>query len=526
MDAQRNNRPGLLADIRHDLPSSLVVFFVALPLCLGIALASGAPLFAGIIAGIVGGIVVGSISNSGVGVSGPAAGLTVIVLGSINRLGSFEHFLIAVVIAGIVQVVLGLIRAGTIAAFFPSAVIKGMLAGIGSIIVLKQIPHAVGYDADFEGDFEFVQADGENTFTELIRMLDAISPGAIVVCALALAILLLWDLFVRQLHPVFKFFQGPFVAVLAGIAYQAAAVAWFPGLAIGGGHLVEVPISDNLSEFLGQFTFADLDNVPWQEVGIVGLTISIVASLETLLSVEATDKLDKKQRTTNKNRELLAQGAGNIVSGLIGGLPITQVIVRSSANINSGARSKLSAILHGFFLLICVATIPTVLNRIPLAVLAAVLLVIGFKLINPRDVVLMYRKGWGQFLPFIATILGVVFTNLLTGIAIGVVVSLIVMLRNSYLNSHFVHREMDGRKVRMTLAEEVFFLNKASIIREFDSLPPGSHLTIDMSRSVHVDEDVKETIEGFVERAPRRDIHVEVIEKKKRASQKKELISI
>jgi MFS superfamily sulfate permease-like transporter len=517
MGFQHKREFRLFSEIKSDLPSSIVVFFVALPLCLGIALASGAPLFSGIIAGIVGGIVVGMISNSAAGVSGPAAGLTVIVLASIEKLGSFEAFLLAVVLAGFIQILLGAIRAGTIGAFFPSSVIKGMLCAIGIIIVLKQIPHGVGYDADYEGDFSFIQADGENTFTELIRMLDSLSPGAVVVCALGLAVMLLWDTYVKNVRPALKLFQGPFVAVLVGVAYQLAAVAWFPGLSIGVEHLVQVPVADNISGFIAQFTLPAFQEIVRVDVWITAITIGIVASLETLLSVEATDKLDPHLRTTNRNRELIAQGSGNIVSGLIGGLPVTQVILRSSANIHSGARTKMSTILHGFMLLICVAMIPVVLNKIPLAALAAVLIMTGIKLINPAEIAATYRKGWQQFVPFMATVLGVVFTDLLIGIGIGVVVALIIILRNSYLVSHFVHRDHGGQKVRMTLAEEVFFLNKASIIREFENLRDGSHLTIDMSKSVHVDEDVMETIREFLERAPQKNISVDVIEKREKA---------
>jgi MFS superfamily sulfate permease-like transporter len=506
---------GIFSQIRHDLPASIVVFFVAVPLCLGIALASGAPLFSGIIAGIVGGIVVGLISNSSVGVSGPAAGLTVIVLVSIQTLGSFEAFLVAVVLAGIIQIVLGLIKAGIIGYYFPSAVIKGMLSAIGIIIIMKQIPHAFGYDADYEGDISFIQADGENTFTELIRMLDSITPGAIIICLIALGILLLWEIYMTKKHSLFKLLQGPLVAVVVGIIYQSLTTIYFPELALGSKQLVSVPVASDLSGFFSQFTIPGFQHIFRNEVWLTAMTIAVVASLETLLSVEATDKLDPLKRFTNTNRELIAQGSGNIISGLLGGLPVTQVILRSSANIQSGAKTKLSAILHGILLLACVATIPHLLNLVPLSVLAAILFVIGFKLVNPSTIREIYSLGWSQFLPFVTTILGVVFTDLLTGIGIGIATSVIIILRNSYKNSHFLHREdLNGsRIVKMTLAEEVFFLNKGAIIDTLNKVPEDSQVIIDMSKSVHIDLDVLEIIKDFKERASSKNIQVNTIEK-------------
>jgi MFS superfamily sulfate permease-like transporter len=504
---------GLFKHFRQDLPASIVVFFVAVPLCLGIALASGAPLFAGIIAGIVGGIVVGSLSNSSLGVSGPAAGLTVIVLNAITSLGSFEIFLVAVVLAGCIQLALGAIRAGIIGYYFPSAVIKGMLSAIGIIIVIKQIPHAIGYDADYEGDLSFLQADGENTFSELIRMIDSVTPGAIVVCVLAMAIMFVWETDGIKKHPVLRFVQGPLVAVLAGILYQFVTSKYMPGLSLSGNHLVNVPVAGSVVGFFDQFATPDLSAITLPAVWTAAATIAVVASLETLLSVEATDKLDPHRRTTNTNRELMAQGTGNIISGLMGGLPITQVILRSSANIHSGGQTKLSAIMHGILLLICVASIPFILNLVPLAVLAAILFMIGYKLAKPSTFTEMYRLGWGQFLPFITTVIGVVFTDLLNGIAIGLAVSVFMLLRNSFRNSHFLHLENNNgtKRIKMTLAEEVYFLNKGAIIKELNKLSPGSSITIDASRSVNIDHDVQEVIRDFIKTAKSKNITVQIV---------------
>ncbi|MFT7668389.1 MAG: MFS superfamily sulfate permease-like transporter, partial [Planctomycetota bacterium] len=452
-----------LANFRHDLPASIVVFFVAVPLCLGIALASGAPLFSGLIAGIIGGIVVGAISGSPLGVSGPAAGLAVIVLTAIGDLG-FEAFLLALVISGAIQVLLGVFRAGVLGYFFPSSVISGMLAGIGLIIVLKQIPHAVGYDSDPEGQLGFSQPDGETTFSELSRAFAAIEWNAVLVSVTALAILILWDRVLSKRGRLFELVQGPLVAVAFGIFYQMLTVRFAPSMALSAEHLVSVPVPGSLAGFGALFQTPDFSQVINPAVWLTGATIAIVGSLETLLCVEATDKLDPKKRVTPTNRELVAQGTGNMLSGAIGGLPITQVIVRSSANIQSGANSKASAILHGFLILISVIALPQVLNLVPLAVLASILIVVGYKLAKPSLFRKMYSLGWSQFVPFVVTIAGIVFTDLLTGIIAGLVVAILVLLRRSFQNSHFLHlSESDAggqHKVRLRLAEEVTFLNK------------------------------------------------------------------
>ena len=509
----------MFSSIRQDLPASIVVFFVAVPLCLGIALASGAPLFSGLIAGIVGGVVVGALSNSSLGVSGPAAGLAVIVLTSIQSLEAFEVFLLAVVLAGAIQLILGMLKGGVIGYYFPSSVIKGMLTGIGIIIILKQIPHTLGYDEDYQGDLDFQQADGQNTFSELINMLDYISPAAVVVSAISLIILLTWDLYLTPKYKFFKLVQGPLVAVIAGITYQLIASKFFPEFAIQNQHLVNVPVAENFSGFLTQFTLPDFSHILNSQVWVIALTIAVVASLETLLSVEATDKLDPKKRVTNTNRELLAQGAGNMISGLIGGLPITQVIVRSSANVQSGGQTKLSAIMHGLFLLICVAMIPFVLNMIPLASLACILLLVGYKLAKPSLFRQMYRLGKNQFAPFLVTILGIVFTDLLKGITMGVLVGLIILLWRSYKNSHFLHKEAinNGKnKIKMTLAEEVTFINKGAILKALNNLPDGTDLTIDMSKSVSVDYDVLEIIDNYKKASEAKGTNVRLINRGER----------
>ena len=512
MRKDKEQTQGLFANIRHDMPASIVVFFVAVPLCLGIALASGAPLFSGIISGIIGGIVVGMLSGSALGVSGPAAGLAVIVLNSINSLGAFQAFLVAVVLAGLIQIAMGLLRAGTVSYYFPSSVVKGMLAAIGIIIIMTQIPHAIGYSTERAADTSPVAAD-QNTFASMIRILDSITPGAILVCTISLAILLIWDSGIIRKTGVLKFFQGPIIAVVAGIVYQMITSRFFPELAVHGNQLVNVPVAGDLTQFVGQFTFPDFSYLWRSEIWSVAITIAVVASLETLLSVEATDKLDPQRRFTNTNRELVAQGTGNMFSGLIGGLPITQVILRSSANIQSGARSKASAILHGGLLLLCVALIPFVLNLVPLAVLAAILFVIGFKLAKPSNFKAMYRMGWSQFLPFIVTIIGVVATDLLKGVGMGMGVAVILLLRESFKNSQFLHLESGNgnRHLKMTLAEEVSFLNKGTIAQELDNIPAGTHLTIDISNTVSIDKDVREIIDDFMVAAKSKGIQVDVI---------------
>ncbi|WP_299325869.1 SulP family inorganic anion transporter [uncultured Maribacter sp.] len=502
--------------IKNDIPASIVVFFVALPLCLGIALASGAPLFSGVIAGIIGGVLVGALSGSKIGVSGPAAGLAAIVLTAIGTLGGYENFLVAVVLGGIIQMVFGILKAGVIGYYFPSSVIKGMLTGIGIIIILKQIPHFFGYDPDPEGDWAFFQVDGENTFSEILNTINNISPGATLIAIIGLSILLLWDKVLSKKGKVFQIIQGPLVAVAIGILFYVFTQD-NEVLGISKDHLVSVPVPEDFSSFIGQFRFPNFSAITNPQVWITAFTIALVASLETLLCVEATDKLDPHKNVTPTNRELLAQGAGNIVSGLIGGLPITQVIVRSSANIQSGGRTKLSAIIHGFLLLISVVLIPTLLNMIPLSVLAAILFIVGFKLAKPALFVKMYKLGWKQSIPFFVTVIGIVFTDLLVGISLGLAVGIVVILLKSYQNSHFLHIEdkSNGKhRIKMTLAEEVTFFNKGAILKELDSLPHDTYLELDVLKTRFLDYDIIEILEDFSLKAKERNIDIKLISKR------------
>jgi MFS superfamily sulfate permease-like transporter len=502
--------------IQQDVPASIVVFFVALPLCLGIALASGAPLFAGLIAGVVGGIVVGLLSASPLGVSGPAAGLAVIVLTAITELGSFEAFLTAVVLAGALQIALGFARAGVLGYFFPSSVIKGMLAGIGVIIVLKQLPHLVGYDADPVGGMRFLQADGSTTLSALSGMWSFIDAGAVLIGGVSLALLLGWDRFVKPRARLLQAVPAALAAVACGIFFQVFCTRFAPGLALDASHLVRVPVAEGWSGLVNLFTQPDWSALRNPAVYMTAATLAVVASIETLLCVEATDKLDPRKRLTPTNRELVAQGSGNIVSGLLGGLPVTQVIVRSSANIQAGAQSRLSTVLHGMLLLVCVATLPHVLNLIPLATLAGVLLIVGYKLAQPALFKAIHAQGPGQFVPFVVTVAGVVFADLLTGIAAGVTVAVLFLLRRSYLNSHFLHierRDDPGARhlVTLRLAEEVTFLNKGAIMKELSALPAYSRVVIDLSSCVSIDHDVMEIIEDFRATAGNRHIDAELV---------------
>ena len=499
--------------IKNDLPASMVVFFVALPLCLGIALASGAPLFSGLIAGIIGGIVVGSLSGSKIGVSGPAAGLAAIVLTAIGTLGSYENFLVAVVLGGVIQLIFGLLKAGIIGYYFPSSVIKGMLTGIGIIIVLKQIPHFFGYNTDPEGDFAFFHVDGENTFSEIFKTINNISLGSTIIGFIGLGILILWNNILSKKGKIFNIIQGPLVAVVVGITYYFFTDSESK-YGISASHLVSVPVPDNFDSFVSQFSFPNFAAISNPEVWVIAFTIALVASLETLLCVEATDKLDPHKNVTPTNRELLAQGTGNVISGLIGGLPITQVIVRSSANIQSGGRSKMAAIIHGFFLLISVILIPNLLNKIPLSVLAAILLIVGYKLAKPKLFKQMFHLGWKQFIPFTVTVLGIVFTDLLIGIGMGLAIGIVVILIKSFQNSHFLHIEdqSNGKhKIKMTLAEEVTFFNKGAILKELDSLPIDTFLELDVRQTRYLDHDIIEILEDFAFKAKERSIDIKII---------------
>lgn len=504
-------RNGLLSNLKYDIPASIIVFLVAVPLCLGIALASGAPLFSGIIAGIVGGIVVGAASGSQLGVSGPAAGLAVIVLTAIQELGAFEIFLLAVVIGGVFQMILGFMKAGIIGYYFPSSVIKGMLAGIGVIIFLKQIPYAFGYEKlkEKEGTFEQIG--------NMIGDMGALSLGATIITLVSLAILILWEQKFMKKIKVFQLIQGPLVVVslsiFLGIIFQN-----IPGLALNSNMMVDILVPETIGGFFGQFTFPDFSAITMPAVWVSGITIAVVASLETLLCLDATDKLDPYKRVTPTNRELKAQGLGNIVSGLIGGLPLTQVIVRSSTNIQSGGRTKMSAILHGFILLISAMAIPFVLNLIPLASLAAILFMVGYKLAKPVLFKEMYGLGQSHFVPFMVTILGIVFTDLLMGIGMGLAVAIFYVLYNNYKKPFLFEKDKhlkDG-VIRLALAEDVTFINKASIQRTLSQIPDDSRVIIDASKSINIDFDVIEIIEEFEVNAKHRDISLTIIERERK----------
>jgi len=545
----------LFANLKSDFASGLVVFLVALPLCLGIALASGAPPLSGVIAGIIGGIVVGFLSKSHLSVSGPAAGLTAIVLTAITDLGAFDIFLTAVLIAGLLQLILGFIKAGSISNYFPTNVIEGMLAGIGIIIILKQIPHAIGYDADFEGDESFLQSDGGNTFSSLLGALDYIQIGSVIITLVSLAILISWDKlsFLKQL----KLVPGALVAVIVGILLNEFFITSGSSLAISKEHLVALPVPSSLEDFKNIIVLPDFAGFMNPKVWIVGATIAIVASIETLLCIEAADRMDVQKRYTDTNVELKAQGIGNMLSALLGGLPMTSVVVRTSANNNAGAKSKMSAIIHGVLLLISVLAIPFLLNKIPLATLAAVLLLVGYKLAVPnikhfasympkainlliislvaikiaydvtqtvgtavivlaaisviilgysiykfRDVMefrKMITRNQYLYFPFFATTLAVVFTDLLKGVALGIIISIIFILRGNLKRAYRFRKEKfeDGDVIRIDLAQEVSFLNKAAIKTTLSEIPENSRVVINASDTVYIAHDVLDLIQEF-----------------------------
>lgn len=497
-----------LKNIRYDVPASVVVLLVALPLCLGIALGSKAPLFSGIIAGIVGGVVVGFFSASPLSVSGPAAGLTVIVASAIGTLPSFESFLLAVMLAGIFQILLGIVKAGVLGDFVPNSVIKGMLAAIGIILILKQFPHLVGYDHDFEGNEGFEGPDHENTFQSLLNALNRFTPAAIIIGGLSLCLLMFWESVLIKRLPVISLIPGPLIVVLVGMAVNSYFLSAHPDLALQSEHLVALPVAADASGFLSFLTLPDFSQWKNPDVWTTAVTLAIVASLETLLSIEAIDKLDPFRRVTPNNRELLAQGVGNTVSGLLGGLPVTSVIVRSSANVNAGARSKVSTILHGLLMLIFVVTIPGLLNLIPLSALAAILIFTGYKLAKWQMFREFYEKGIDQLVPFLVTIIAILFTDLLTGIIIGIFVGLFFVFRSNFKSSIFVIN--DDHKYLVRLRKDVSFLNKPLVRKKLESVPEGSYVIIDATRADFIDKDVIDTINEFLAHAHLKNIQVEV----------------
>ena len=490
MNQSKSNSSFSLKYLKDDLPAGLVVFLVALPLCLGIALASGAPLFAGIISGIVGGILVAFLSGSALSVSGPAAGLTVIVLNGITELGSYETFLFAVVLAGMIQVVLGYLKAGVIGYYFPSSVIKGMLAAIGIILILKQVPVAIGYMKDSGVQYQF---------------------GAIIIAAISIAIILVWDLPVLKKFAFFKFVPGALIAVIVGILLNNAFISFQPNWVLNASQLVKLPKAASMNDFVNQFTLPDFTQFTNYKVYVLAVTIAIIASLESLLSTEAADKLDPFKRITPTNQELKAQGIGNIVSGLIGGLPMTAVIVRTSANVNAGGKTKLSAIFHGLLLLVSVAFFATFLNQIPLPCLAAVLLVVGYKLAKISLFKEMYKLGWDQFIPFIITVVAIQFSDLLKGISLGMLVAIFYILRTNYRRDYKFHQDAknDGGLITIILGEHVTFINKGSIALKLSNIENDANVVIDGKDAHFIDLDVLEILYDFKENSIQKNINVQ-----------------
>ncbi|MFN8863391.1 MAG: SulP family inorganic anion transporter [Flavobacteriales bacterium] len=497
----------LLASLRSDLPASIFVFLVALPLCLGIALGSEAPLFSGVIAGMVGGIVVGIISKSSLSVSGPAAGLTTIVAAAIGDLPAYEAFLLAVVLAGLFQILFGLLKLGMLGEYVPVSVIKGMLAAIGLTLILKQIPHLVGDDNDFVGDESFDQPDGQNTFTELVSAIEHITPGAMIIGVCSLIIMLLWETKPMKNMAWTKWLPAPLIVVFGAVAMNELFRLNASPLLIHGVHLVTIPEAEDTREFLSFFTMPDFTFLNHPGVWVSAVTLAIVASLESLLGIEAVDKLDPKKRVTPPNRELFAQGAGNMVSGLVGGLPVTSVVVRSSANVTAGADSKFSTIFHGALLFVSVAFIPGILNLIPLSALAGVLIFVGYKLTKPSIAVDLFRRGASQFVPFAVTVIAILTTDLLIGIGIGLLVGLYFVLKQNFRKAVVMVNE--GDRYLIKFRPEVSFLNKPVLKSYLASIPSGSTVYIDTIRCRFIDSDIHEMIEDFSITSHSRSIRLE-----------------
>jgi MFS superfamily sulfate permease-like transporter len=488
-----------LTHLKSDFPSSIVVFLIALPLCLGIAIASNAPAFSGIIAGIVGGIVVASISKSPLSVSGPAAGLTAIVAAAVLSIGSFQSFLAAVVICGILQLLFGIFKAGDIGSYVPSSVIKGMLTAIGLILIINQFPLLVGY--------QVINNNGttpeNNIFINLFHSFKNINHTAATIGFICLLLYFFLEKFLQNKNGYSKLIPIPLIIVFVAVLLNGI----LPN-ALQGNNLVTIPVANNFNDFIGFFNVPDWNSFLNKEVVLTGVTLAIVASLETLLSIEAIDNIDTKKRRTPANRELKAQGVGNIISGLIGGLPITSVIVRSSANANAGAKSKMSAILHGVLLLLCVAFIPFVLNIIPKAALAAILIFTGYKLAKPAIFKALYRKGFDQFIPFLITIIAILATDLLRGVLIGIVFGIFFIIRNNYLTTVFIVN--DRNKYLFRLRKDISFFNKANLKKSLNKIPQGSYVLFDITRADFIDKDIIELIEEFYKNAPQKLIYVDL----------------
>ncbi len=499
----------LLKHWKNDVPASIVVFLVALPLCLGIALASGAPLISGLIAGIVGGTVVGFLSGSHLSVSGPAAGLTVIVLNAITELGSFELFLTATVLAGLIQIAMGSLKAGIIGLYFPSSVIKGMLAAIGIILIMKQIPYLIGLDTSAISAGLPTDRSGASAFWSGFR--GNIYIGSAIIGFTCLALLILWEQSFIKSHKVLRNIPGGLVAVSVGLAISFGISAFFPNYSITAAHLVNLPDLSSMESWNEVLIFPDFSAFLNPQVYVVAVTIAIIASLETLLSIEAVDKMDAQKRKTPQNRELFAQGVGNTISGLIGGLPMTAVIVRSTTNLDARAKSKFSAVLHGIWLVLAIALLAEFLNFIPLASLAAILIMVGFKLSRPMLYKSQFRLGKQQFIPFITTVVAILFTDLLVGILIGMSVGFYFILRANYKVSHFYRKEEkeQGRmRINIQLSEHVSFLNKANLLQALEELPCNCEAIIDGSNTKDIDYDVLELLYEFKASANKKDIEL------------------
>jgi MFS superfamily sulfate permease-like transporter len=496
--------------LKQDIPAGIVVFLVALPLCLGVALASGAPMFSGLIAGLVGGLLVSWLSGSQLSVSGPAAGLTVIVFNAIEQLGSFQAFLLSLVFAGLLQLTLGYLKAGVIGAFFPSSVIKGMLAAIGLILIIKQLPHAVGYHAGFEGDESYMDETAGESFKEVLDLFHSISPGPTAITMGALLILIVWEsAWVKKVFWL-RMIPGPLIAVIWGVFYNLIALKFAPELAVTGEHLVRFPVTTTPEEFFNLLAFPDFNALSNPKVYSAAFTLAIIASLETLLSLEAVDKLDPLKRTAPTNRELKAQGFANMVSGFLGGIPITAVIVRSSANINAGGQTRVASFVHGVFLLLSAVFFANQLNLIPLACLAAILLQTGYKLAKPKYFIDFYKQGWNQFIPFVVSIVAILVTDLLEGIVIGMAVGLYFVIRANYHASITMIEE--NNHYTISLNKDVSFLNKALLRKLLDQIGENSSVTVDATRATFIDHDIVEALEDFLEAAPDGNIKVELID--------------
>jgi len=496
------------SSLKYDLKASLVVFLVALPLCLGIAIASGAPPMSGLIAGIIGGIVVGAFSGSHVSVSGPAAGLTVIVLDSIIGMGSFPLFLATLVIAGLIQVGLGIAKAGVIGYYFPHSVIKGMLTAIGLILILKQIPHGLGYDVDLMGDAAFLQTDEHNTFSAIWYAIVYSSLGAIPIVLVALGILIFFERPKISNHKILGVVPGALWAVISGIVINHLYGVFLPDWQLRDEHLVTIPVLDHLGQIGNLLTFPDFSMIGESTFWVIAVTIAIIGSLETLLSIDAADKLDIQKRKTPPSKELVAQGIGNTISGLLGGLPVTAVIVRSSANIASGGRTKMSAIFHGILLMILVLVIPNILNMIPLSCLAAVLFVVGYKLAKPSIFINIYKNGLDQFIPFIVTVIAILFTDLLIGIGIGMVFGLFFVVKTNFVRAVTL-TEMNGNYL-LKMQKDVSFLNKALLMKQLAEIPSNSIVIINARNAQFIDHDIQEVLNDFITTCPERNIDVMV----------------